>query len=50
MVFKRDFDNVFSFLKPLLRKIEGKKEKTDTVPADTIPTPPTPPAPSSEEE
>ena len=50
VVFKRDFDNVFSFLKPLLRKIEGKKEKTDTVPADTIPTPPTPPAPSSEEE
>ena len=39
VVFKRDFDSVFSFLRPLIRKLEGKKpEPTDTIQTDSIST------------
>lgn len=40
LVFKRDFDNMFSFLKPLFRKKKTTEEKTETktdsIEADTI--------------
>lgn len=39
VVFKRDFDSVFSFLRPLIRKLEGMKpEPTDTIQTDSIST------------
>ena len=37
VVFKRDFDSVFSFLRPIIRKLEGKKpEPADTIPTDSV--------------
>lgn len=34
IVFKRDFDNMFSFLRPWLRK--SKHKQTDSIPADSV--------------
>lgn len=35
VVFKRDFDNIFSFLRPLKRKSESNDEATDSVTVNT---------------
>ncbi len=40
VVFKRDFDNIFSFMRPVRRWLTRKKtEPTDSVTTDSIPTP-----------